>query len=153
MRRQHGLPAVNHKRVYRIMAAHGLLLVRSPRRRRSDHQHTGPARVCRQHRPVQAMLVEAVERRFGSVEDIPAEHQLELPTDNSMAESFVNTLRRDYIDWMDVSTTAAVLRQLPAAYEHYNRGHPHSALKMMSPIEFRHHQAQREQRREALYCR
>lgn len=41
VRRQRGLPVINHKRVYRIMAAHGLLLVRSPRRRRSDRQHRG----------------------------------------------------------------------------------------------------------------
>lgn len=128
------------------------------------------------------MLIDAMEWRFGSVEGIPVEHQLELladdgsayiadatrrlaralglkpvntpvcsPQSNGMAESFVNTLRRDYIDWMDLSTAASVLRQLPAAYEHYNRIHPHSALKMISPIEFRQHQAEQARRREALH--
>lgn len=74
------------------------------------------------------MLVEAVERRFGTAEAVPLERELELLTDNDsayiahetrgiarslglkpintpvcspqsngMAESFVNTFKRDYI--------------------------------------------------------
>jgi transposase InsO family protein len=44
-----------------------------------------------------------------------------------MAERFVNTLKRDYVSQMDCSTAAAVLSQLPDAFEHFNEVHPHSA--------------------------
>ena len=115
------------------------------------------------------MLIEAVEKRFGAVEAIPAQHALEFLTDNGgayiaadtrsvarslgltpvntpvcspqsngMAESFVNTFKRDYVARMDLSDAAA---QLPAAFEHFNEVHPHSSLKMRSLREFRRHQA------------
>lgn len=45
------------------------------------------------------------------------------PQSNGMAESFVKTIKRDYV-----------------AFEHYNERHPHSALKYRSPREFRRHQ-------------
>jgi transposase InsO family protein len=120
--------------------------------------------------PVREMLIEAVERRFGSTEGLPAGHRLEFlsdnggayiagdtrriaralglqpihtpvcsPQSNGMAESFVNTFRRDYLSRMDLSDARSVLRQLPAAFDHFNSVHPHSSLRMMSPREFRHH--------------
>lgn len=120
--------------------------------------------------PVREMLIEAVEKRFGSTEGLPAGHRLEFlsdnggayiatdtkkiarelglqpihtpvcsPQSNGMAESFVNTFRRDYLSRMDLSDPATVLRQLPEAFEHFNSVHPHSSLKLMSPREFRHH--------------
>lgn len=58
-----------------------------------------------------------------------------------MAESFVNTFRRDYVSRMDLTDAPTVLAQLPAAFEHFNEVHPHSSLKMKSPREFRRHQA------------
>jgi transposase InsO family protein len=64
------------------------------------------------------------------------------PQSNGMAESFVNTFRRDYISRMDLSDAMMVIRQLPAAFEHFNTVHPHSSLRMMSPREFRHHRLQ-----------
>lgn len=39
------------------------------------------------------------------------------PQSNGMAESFVNTLKRDYVSQMDCSTAAAVLNQLPRVFE------------------------------------
>jgi putative transposase len=57
-----------------------------------------------------------------------------------MAESFVNTFRRDYLSRMDLSDALTVMRQLPAAFEHFNEVHPHSSLKMKSPREFRRNQ-------------
>ena len=63
------------------------------------------------------------------------------PQSNGMAESFVNTFKRDYVARMDLSDAATVLAQLPAAFEHFNEVHPHSSLKMRSPREFRRHQA------------
>jgi len=54
-----------------------------------------------------------------------------------MAEAFVNTFKRDYVERMDRSDAITVMRQLNAAFEHYNDIHPHSALKMLSPRMFR----------------
>ena len=60
---------------------------------------------------------------------------------NGMAESFVNTFKRDYVARMDRRDARTVLEQLPAAFEHFNEVHPHSSLKMRSPREFRRQQA------------
>ena len=54
-----------------------------------------------------------------------------------MAESFVNTFKRDYVARMDLSDAPTVLAQLPAAFEHFNEIAPHSSLKMKSPRDFR----------------
>jgi len=54
-----------------------------------------------------------------------------------MAESFVKTMKRDYI----AICHGRIARQHYAtwrfAFEHYNEEHPHSALKYRSPREFR----------------
>jgi putative transposase len=226
-----GLPRVNPKRMYRVMAANALLLPKAPRRRQSSRPHEGVVSVQRSDlrwcsdgfeikcdsgqtvtttfakdccdreimayrawegkglpgEPVQEMLIEAVEKRFGAVEAIPAEHALEFLTDNGgayiatdtrriarslgltpintpvcspqsngMAESFVNTFRRDYVSRMDLTDAQTVLAQLPAAFEHFNEVHPHSSLKMKSPREFRQHQAAKRRQepteQPALYC-
>jgi len=127
------------------------------------------------------MLIEAVERCFGTVEAVPADHALEFlsdnggaymaaetqaltralglkpintpvcsPQSNGMAESFVNTFKRDYVARMDLRDSRTVLEQLPAAFEHFNELHPHSSLKMRSPREFRRQQAAFAD--QALYC-
>jgi putative transposase len=116
--------------------------------------------------PVRDMLVEAVEKRFGDVDAGPVAleflsdnggayraqetraiaRQLGLtpihtpvcsPQSNGMAESFVNTFKRDYVSQMDRSTATIVLAQLPDAFHHFNEVHPHSALKWKSPRMFR----------------
>jgi putative transposase len=116
--------------------------------------------------PVREMLIEAVEARFGNVDVCPESlqfladnggayrahethavaRQLGItpihtpvcsPQSNGMAESFVNTLKRDYVSQMDRSTAEAVLAQLPDAFTHFNEVHPHSALKLKSPRMFR----------------
>lgn len=137
--------------------------------------------------PVREMLIEAVEKRFGTVEAIPADHRLEFLTDNGgayiaahtramarslglvpvntpvcspqsngIAESFVNTFKRDYVARMDLRDASTVMAQLSAAFEHFNEVHPHSSLKMRSPREFRRHQAaqarQQSRRDLALHC-
>jgi transposase InsO family protein len=120
------------------------------------------------------MLIEAVEKRFGEVDASPARlefltdngsayrahethaiaRQMGLtpihtpvcsPQSNGMAESCVNTFKRDYVSQMNRRTAAAVLAQLPDAFEHFNEVHPHSALKWKSPRMFR-----RELKRQAL---
>ncbi|NMM78320.1 hypothetical protein B2J88_35365 [Rhodococcus sp. SRB_17] len=73
-----------------------------------------------------------------------------------MAESFVNTFKRDYVARMDLRDARTVLAQLPAAFEHFNEMYPHSSLKMRSPREFRRQQAARAPQEpamdQALYC-
>ena len=205
-----GLPRLNPKRVYPLMAGNGLLLPKAPRRRRSSRLHEGKVEVANSDQrwcsdgfeikcdsgqtmtttfakdccdreilawraweckglpgePVREMLIEAVEKRFGTVEPVPTGHTLEFVSDNGSAyiaiqmrqmaralglkpintpvcspQSFVNTFRRDYVSRMDLSDAPRVMRQLPAAFEHFNQVHPHSSLKMKSPQQFRQWQA------------
>lgn len=137
--------------------------------------------------PVREMLIEAVEKRFGAVEALPAGHKLEFlsdnggayiahetkhiarslgltpintpvcsPQSNGMAESFVNTFKRDYVSRMDLTDAPTVLAQLPAAFAHFNEVHPHSSLKMKSPREFRQQRVEQLRRahleQAALHC-
>lgn len=137
--------------------------------------------------PVREMLIEAVEKRFGAVEALPAGHLLQFlsdngsayiahetrriarslgltpvntpvcsPQSNGMAESFVNTFKRDYVSRMDLSDARTVLAQLPAAFEHFNEVHPHSSLKMKSPREFRRQRVEHLRRAQleqpAIHC-
>ena len=62
------------------------------------------------------------------------------PESNGMAEAFVNTMRRDYIDGADLSTAARVIEQIPGWTQDYNTFAPHSALGMKTPAEFRREQ-------------
>lgn len=59
------------------------------------------------------------------------------PQSNGMAESFVKTMKRDYVTFMPKPDAATAVRNLAIAFEHYNEQHPHSALKYRSPREFR----------------
>ena len=124
--------------------------------------------------PVRDMLVEAVEARFGqaSVGSAKLEflsdnggayrahetHALARalgiepvhtpvcsPQSNGMAESFVNTFKRDSVSMMDRSTAEAVLAQLPDAFTHFNEVHPHLSLNLKSPRMYRRELARRAQ--------
>ena len=213
---------VNHKRFYRIMKAHCLLLPKAPKRRTSNRPHEGKVAVTESNtrwcsdgfeiacengqvvtgtftkdccdreiiswrawsgrglpgEPVREMLVEAVETRFGNSdacsgtlqflsdnggayrahETHAIARQLGLtpihtpvcsPQSNGMAESFVNTFKRDYVSQMDRSTAAIVLAQLPNAFTHFNEVHPHSALKLKSPRMYRRELARQAQENDA----
>ncbi|WP_413142266.1 IS3 family transposase [Burkholderia cepacia] len=59
------------------------------------------------------------------------------PQSNGMAESFVKTMKRDYVAFMPKPDAASAARNLAIAFEHYNEKHPHSALRYRSPREFR----------------
>jgi len=59
------------------------------------------------------------------------------PESNGMAEGFVKLFKRDYANVNDLWTAEAVLRQLPGWFADYNENHPHSGLKMRSPVEYR----------------
>jgi transposase InsO family protein len=59
------------------------------------------------------------------------------PESNGMAEAFVKTFKRDYVNLGDLSSAERVREQLPIWFEDYNEKHPHSGLKMKSPREYR----------------
>jgi transposase InsO family protein len=114
---------------------------------------------------VRDMMLAAVEKRFGADRaPHPIEHlsdngscytagetrdfarQLGLvpcftpvhsPESNGMSEAFVKTLKRDYVRITPLPDAAAVLGLVTAWIDDYNTVHPHSALAMRSPVEFR----------------
>ncbi|WP_370621656.1 IS3 family transposase [Citrobacter portucalensis] len=113
---------------------------------------------------VQDVMLGAVERRFGSnLPSSPVEwltdngsayrsHQTRQfatmvglepkhtevcsPESNGMAESFVKTMKRDYISIMPKPDGLTAVKNLAEAFEHYNEWHPHSALGYRSPREY-----------------
>ncbi|MCC8397344.1 IS3 family transposase [Paraburkholderia sp. MMS20-SJTR3] len=115
---------------------------------------------------VRDVMLAAVENRFGNVLKAPAEIEwltdngsgytadktrsfassiglkplttpVCSPQSNGMAESFVKTMKRDYVAFMPKPDAATAAHNLAVAFEHYNEHHPHSALKYRSPREFR----------------
>ena len=54
-----------------------------------------------------------------------------------MAESFVKTLKRDYVNINPTMDALTVLEQLPSWFADYSKVNPHSALRYPSPSEFR----------------
>jgi transposase InsO family protein len=61
------------------------------------------------------------------------------PQSNGLAEAFVKTFKRDYVDGAELRHAETVLAQLGAWFEDYNTRAPHSALGMRSPGEYRAH--------------
>ena len=59
------------------------------------------------------------------------------PESNGMAECFVKGFKRDYVYVNRLESADAVMRQLPAWFDDYNRVRPHQALKWKSPTEYR----------------
>ncbi|EFV3178006.1 IS3 family transposase [Escherichia coli] len=207
-----GMPAINAKRVYRIMRQNALLLERKPAVPPSKRAHTGRVAVKESNQrwcsdgfefrcdngeklrvtfaldccdrealhwavttggfnseTVQDVMLGAVERRFGN--ELPASpvewltdngscyranetrqfaRMLELepkstavrsPESNGIAESFVKTIKRDYISVMPKPDGLTAAKNLAEAFEHYNEWHPHSALGYRSPREYLRQQA------------
>jgi transposase InsO family protein len=198
---------VNHKRIYRIMRANHLLLLKHTGRPARLHEGTiitltsnmrwcsdGFEILCWNGEKVRVafamdccdrevmgyvattggitaemvkdLMAEAIEYRFGMVEKVP--HRIEWLTDNGsaytaretilfarmmglevcttpyyspesngMAESFVKTLKRDYVYMHELPDAKTVMRQLHSWFEDYNEYHPHKGLKMRSPREYR----------------
>ncbi len=205
--RQEGRTVVNHKRVYRIMKAHALLLQKLGQKRTS-RQHTGKVVMLRSNlrwcsdglefscwngevvraaflidahdreiiswravanagissSDVRDMLLEAVEQRFGTyqapyaVEVLtdngsaytakdtqifarqlglkPCFTPVKSPQSNGMAEAFVHTLKRDYVQVRPLPDAKTVIASFGEWIEDYNEYHPHSGLKWKSPREF-----------------
>ena len=122
---------------------------------------------------VRDLIAESIEARFGNVDKVPGKIQwlsdngpayiaratmhfaqmmgLEVcttpyysPESNGMAESFVNTFKRDYVHVNPLRDARSVLERLPEWFRDYNENHPHKGLKMMSPREYRDHQVKLE---------
>ncbi|XVN15150.1 IS3 family transposase [Pseudomonas corrugata] len=202
------LPAINVKRVYRVMRDHNLLLERRIKQPGVPRRHEGRIAVetsdtrwcsdgfefrcedgaklsvtfaldcCDREAigwvasptgysgdDIRDLMLESVEKRFG--DQLPATpvqwlsdngsaytaeqtrrfaRQIGLqpvttpvrsPQSNGMAESFVKTIKRDYVAHMPKPDRETALRNLAIAFEHYNEQHPHSALNYRSPREFR----------------
>ncbi|HAN9389194.1 TPA: IS3 family transposase [Escherichia coli] len=202
-----GMPAINAKRVYRIMRQNALLLERKPAVPPSKRAHTGRVAMKESNQrwcsdgfefrcdngeklrvtfaldccdrealhwavttggfdseTVQDVMLGAVERRFGSelpaspVEWLtdngscyranetrqfarmlglePKNTAVRSPESNGIAESFVKTIKRDYISIMPKPDGLTAAKNLAEAFEHYNEWHPHSALGYRSPREY-----------------
>ncbi|WP_165442265.1 IS3-like element IS2 family transposase [Shigella dysenteriae] len=202
-----GMPAINAKRVYRIMRQNALLLERKPAVPPSKRAHTGRVAVKESNQrwcsdgfefccdngerlrvtfaldccdrealhwagttggfnseTVQDVMLGAVERRFGN--DLPSSPvewltdngscyranetrqfarmlglepkntAVRSPESNGIAESFVKTIKRDYISIMLKPDGLTAAKNLAEAFEHYNEWHPHSALGYRSPREY-----------------
>ncbi len=202
-----GMPAINAKRVYRIMRQNALLLERKPAVPPSKRAHTGRVAVKESNQrwcsdgfefccdngerlrvtfsldccdrealhwavttggfnseTVQDVMLGAVERRFGN--DLPSSPvewltdngscyranetrqfarmlglepkntAVRSPESNGIAESFVKTIKRDYISVMPKPDGLTAAKNLAEAFEHYNEWHPHSALGYRSPREY-----------------
>ncbi|HAH9921649.1 IS3-like element IS2 family transposase [Escherichia coli] len=202
-----GMPAINAKRVYRIMRQNALLLERKPAVPPSKRAHTGRVAVKESNQrwcsdgfefccdngerlrvtfaldccdrealywavttgdfnseTVQDVMLGAVERRFGN--DLPSSPvewltdngscyranetrqfarmlglepkntAMRSPESNGIAESFVKTIKRDYISIMPKPDGLTAAKNLAEAFEHYNEWHPHSALGYRSPREY-----------------
>lgn len=59
------------------------------------------------------------------------------PQSNGLAEAFVKTFKRDYVDGAELRDAETVLAQLSGWFDDYNTRAPHSALGMRSPAEYR----------------
>ncbi|TJG10002.1 IS3-like element IS2 family transposase, partial (plasmid) [Escherichia coli] len=189
-----GMPAINAKRVYRIMRQNALLLERKPAVPPSKRAHTGRVAVKESNQrwcsdgfefccdngerlrvtfaldccdrealhwavttggfnseTVQDVMLGAVERRFGN--DLPSSPvewltdngscyranetrqfarmlglepkntAVRSPESNGIAESFVKTIKRDYISIMPKPDGLTAAKNLAEAFEHYNEWH------------------------------
>jgi len=59
------------------------------------------------------------------------------PESNGLAEAFVGTFKRDYVNGAELRDAETVLAQLAGSIADYNTEAPHSALGMRSPADYR----------------
>lgn len=77
-------------------------------------------------------------RQFARMVGLEPEHTaVRSPESNGMAESFVKTMKRDYVYVNDLPDAVTVMEKLTEWMEDYNNWHPHKGLKMQSPREYR----------------
>ena len=76
-------------------------------------------------------------RQFARMVGLEPKHTaVRSPESNGMAESFVKTMKRDYISIMPKPDGLTAVKNLAEAFEHYNEWHPHSALGYRPPREY-----------------
>jgi putative transposase len=68
---------------------------------------------------------------------VPCFTPVRSPESNGMSEAFVKTLKRDYVRVIPLPDATPVLGLVAEWIADYNTVHPHSALRMRSPAEFR----------------
>jgi putative transposase len=113
---------------------------------------------------IRDMMVHCVEKRFGTIRAphpvqwlsdngsifaahktieiavalnlVPCFTPVESPESNGMAEAFVKTFKRDYVQVSPVPDAAAALALVDIWMEDYNTVHPHSRLGYRSPREY-----------------
>lgn len=68
---------------------------------------------------------------------LPCQTPAYSPESNGMSEAFVKRFKQDYVYVNELWNAEEVLGQLHGWVLDYNENHPHKALKMMSPSEFR----------------
>ena len=59
------------------------------------------------------------------------------PQSNGMSEAFVKRFKQDYVYVNELHDSNQVIKWIPEWIMDYNRNHPHKALNMLSPMEFR----------------
>ena len=59
------------------------------------------------------------------------------PESNGLAQAFVHTFKRDYVNGAELRDAETVLDQLAGWFDDYNRRAPHSALGGRPPTEYR----------------
>jgi transposase InsO family protein len=67
---------------------------------------------------------------------VPCFTPVRSPESNGIAEAFVKTFKRDYVQLNPRPDAAAVMAELDCWFEDYNEMHPHRALGMRSPRQF-----------------
>lgn len=76
-------------------------------------------------------------RQFARMVRLEPKHtEVRSPESNGMAESFMKTMKRDYISIMPKPDGLTAVKNLSEAFEHYNKCHPNSALGYRSPREY-----------------
>jgi putative transposase len=91
--------------------------------------------------PVREILIEAVDKRFGSLQALPADHRLAFLSDNGSAYIAADTRALARSLCLKPINTPVCSPQSNGIAEHFDEVHPHSSLKMRSPREFRRHPA------------
>jgi len=97
---------------------------------------TSPNRTVRE---IEARIRE-LERQLGLKPCFSPPNSPQQP--NRLAEAFVHTFKRDYVQVNPLPDAETVLKLIGGWIEDYNENHPHSALKWRSLREFRRAQTE-----------